>query len=134
VTGELANSIARRGYRIRRLVAKFGGARHKLAAQADLSRRQLIAELDPRLAERLTEANDLRAEILMRGDDPSAIFRDLLGQKPDLAADFRELAEDFIAQRIESSAETGNRFDHEIKARAQFLEHRAEPVHSFVRH
>ncbi|HYR78374.1 MAG TPA: hypothetical protein VEO55_00115, partial [Candidatus Dormibacteraeota bacterium] len=71
---------------------------------------------------------------VVSGDDPSAIFCDLLGQKPNLAADFRKLAEDFVAQGIESSAETGNRFDHKIEARAQFLEHRAEPVHRFVRH
>jgi len=70
----------------------------------------------------------------MRGNDSSAIFRDLFGQKPNLATDFRELAEDFIAQRIESSTEAGNRFNHKIETRAQFLEHRAEPVHRFVRH
>ena len=34
----------------------------------------------------------------MSRDDPSAIFRDLLGEKPYLAADFRKLAKDLIAQ------------------------------------
>jgi len=134
VTGLLANSVACRANRVRCLLAEFGGARHKFATKSRLRRGQLVAELDSSLAERLAEANDLRAEVVVSGDDPSAIFRDLLGEKPNLAADFSELAEDFVAQRIESSAETGNRFDHEIEARAQFLEHRAEPVHRFVRH
>ena len=70
----------------------------------------------------------------MRSDDTSPILGNLLGQEANLAADFRELPEDLVAQRVEASAETRDRLDHQIESRAELLEDRANPVHRFVRH
>src|SRR5260370_17691948 len=70
----------------------------------------------------------------MRSDDTSPILGNLLGQEANLAADFGELAEDLVAQRVEAPTETRDCLDHQIEARAELLEDRANPVHRFVRH
>ena len=66
--------------------------------------------------------------------DLLAVLGNLLGQKPHLPAHFRELGEHLLAQRVESSAKSRNRLDHQLEARAQFLEHHAKLVHRVVRH
>src|SRR5579863_7523005 len=99
----------------------------KFATQAGLHGDQFFAELDARLAERFAQANHLCAEVVVSGDDTSPILGDLLGEEANLAADFGELAEDFVAQRVEASAETRDCLDHQIEAGAELLEDRANP-------
>src|SRR5580704_6413284 len=104
-----------------------------LAGRGNCARR-FFAELNPCLAERFAQAHHLRAEVVMRGDDAPSIFGNLFRQEANLAADFRELPENLIAQRVEPSAETGNRLDHKIESRPELFEDCADPVYRFVRH
>src|SRR5271170_6932002 len=134
IATRLRRLLAGRSNSARRFFAELDGASGELSAQSLLCSRQLVAELDARLAERLAQPHHLGAEIVMRGDDASPIFRNLFRQKANLAADFRELSENLIAQRVEPSAETGNRLDHKIESRPELFEDCANPVYRFVRH
>ena len=126
--------LAGRGNCARRFFAELNGASGELSAKSLLCRGQLVAKLDARLAESLAQAHHLGAEVVMRSDDASSIFGNLFRQEANLAADFRELPENLIAQRVEPSAETGNCLDHKIESRPELFEDRANPVYRFVRH
>src|SRR5580704_5138829 len=134
ISPRLRGLLAGRGNCARRFFAELNGASRKLSAKSLLCSRQFVAELDPCLAERFAQAHHLRAEVVMRGDDAPSIFGNLFRQEANLAADFRELPENLIAQRVEPSAETGNRLDHKIESRPELFEDCADPVYRFVRH
>ena len=131
---EAIGLLAGRRHGARGFFTKLDDACGELSAQSLLCGDQFVAELDARLAERLAQPHDLGAQIVARRNDTSPILGNLLGQEANLAADFRELPEDLVAQRVQASAETRDRLDYKIEARPQFLEDRANPVHRFVRH
>jgi len=58
----------------------------------------------------------------------------LLADLDSLDLSFRELAENFVAQRVEPAAKAGHCLDHQIEARGQLLEHRAQLDKTLVSH
>ena len=92
-------------------------------------RAHLFAKIDPRGAQRLAQAHHLGAEVGAHARDRVAVLGDLFGEEADLPAHLGELPEDFLAQRVQPSAESGDRLEHQLEAHTELFEQRAYPVH-----
>ena len=83
----------------------------------------------------------VRAGVVLRprpvgtvGGAGRTVFCNAIRQKPNQTANFGELSDHFLTQRVDPAPETGDGFEHQFEARAQLLEQRPHPCIRFVSH
>ena len=66
--------------------------------------------------------------------DRVAVLGDLFREEADLPPHLGKLPKDFLAQRVQPSAESGDGLQHQLETHTQLLEQRSYPVNGFIRH
>ena len=93
---------------------------------------EALPYLDARRAQSFSEPHQFGGDVSVNGSQLVLAICDLIAKKSNLLADFGELAENLFAQRIKPAAKTRDRFDHQVKARAEMLEQCADLCYAVV--